>query len=66
MSTGGHPTECRLPPRSGRCTAVAVEGGGAAVTVQGLPLLKPLLRLDLGHRPNKGEIAWQVAHGRNA
>jgi quinoprotein glucose dehydrogenase len=39
------------------------EGGGPAVTVQGLPLLKPpygtISAIDL----NKGEIAWQVAHG---
>jgi quinoprotein glucose dehydrogenase len=42
---------------------VAAEGGGAAVTVQGLPLLKPpygtISAIDL----NKGDIAWQVAHG---
>ena len=39
------------------------EGGGPNVTVQGLPLLKPpygtISAIDL----NKGEIAWQVAHG---
>ena len=42
---------------------VAAEGGGAALTVQGLPLLKPpygtISAIDL----NKGDIAWQVAHG---
>ncbi len=39
------------------------EAGGPGVTVQGLPLLKPpygtISAIDL----NKGEIAWQVAHG---
>jgi quinoprotein glucose dehydrogenase len=39
------------------------EGGGGALTVQGLPLVKPpygrITAIDL----NKGEIAWQVAHG---
>ena len=43
--------------------APAGEGAGPAVTVQGLPLLKPpygtISAIDL----NKGEIAWQVAHG---
>ena len=46
--------------------AAAPVGGGAgvtALTVQGLPLLKPpygiLSAIDL----NKGDIAWQIAHG---
>ncbi len=38
-------------------------GGGAGLTVQGLPLVKPpwgrITAIDL----NKGEIVWQVAHG---
>jgi quinoprotein glucose dehydrogenase len=38
-------------------------GGGAGTTVQGLPLVKPpwgrITAIDL----NKGDIAWQVAHG---
>ncbi len=50
-------------PTAGAAPAVAAEGGGAAVTVQGLPILKPpygtISAIDL----NKGEIAWQVAHG---
>ena len=40
--------------------------GGGAVTVQGLPLVKPpygrITAVDL----NKGEIAWQIAHGETA
>jgi quinoprotein glucose dehydrogenase len=39
------------------------EGGGNAVTVRGLPLIKPpygrITAIDL----NRGDIAWQVAHG---
>jgi glucose dehydrogenase len=39
------------------------EGGPPGLTVQGLPLIKPpygrITAIDL----NKGEIAWQVAHG---
>jgi quinoprotein glucose dehydrogenase len=39
------------------------EGGGGGLNVQGLPLIKPpygrITAIDL----NKGEIAWQVAHG---
>jgi quinoprotein glucose dehydrogenase len=43
--------------------AVAGEGGGGGLTIQGLPLVKPpygrVSAIDL----NKGEILWQVAHG---
>lgn len=50
-------------PNPGAAAAAAAEGGGAGVTVQGLPLLKPpygtISAIDL----NKGDIAWQVAHG---
>ena len=39
------------------------EGGGAGLTVQGLPLVKPpygrITAIDL----NKGEMVWQIAHG---
>jgi len=39
------------------------EGGGRGITIKGLPLLKPpygiLSALDL----NKGDLAWQIAHG---
>jgi quinoprotein glucose dehydrogenase len=39
------------------------EGGGTAITVRGLPLIKPpygrITAIDL----NKGELVWQVAHG---
>jgi quinoprotein glucose dehydrogenase len=51
------------PPASGAGGGGGGEGGGPAVTVRGLPLLKPpygtISAIDL----NKGEIAWQVAHG---
>jgi quinoprotein glucose dehydrogenase len=44
-------------------TIGGAEGTGAGLTVQGLPLLKPpygrITAIDL----DKGEIAWQVAHG---
>jgi quinoprotein glucose dehydrogenase len=43
--------------------AASPTAAGAGLTVQGLPLLKPpygrITAIDL----NKGEIAWQVAHG---
>jgi quinoprotein glucose dehydrogenase len=53
--------------RGGRGSAAAAAapagGPGGGLTVQGLPLLKPpygrITAIDL----NKGEIAWQVAHG---
>ena len=51
------------PPPGGRRTAVAARAAAAAVTVQGLPLIKPpygrITAIDL----NKGEIVWQIAHG---
>ncbi|MDO8678416.1 MAG: PQQ-binding-like beta-propeller repeat protein [Acidobacteriota bacterium] len=41
----------------------ASEGGGGGLSVRGLPLVKPpwgrITAVDL----NKGEIAWQIAHG---
>jgi quinoprotein glucose dehydrogenase len=43
--------------------AAAAEGGGAGLTVRGLPIMKPpygqISAIDL----NKGEIIWQIAHG---
>jgi quinoprotein glucose dehydrogenase len=49
--------------RDPNAAAGAGGGGGGEVTVQGLPLIKPpygrITAIDL----NKGDIAWQVAHG---
>jgi quinoprotein glucose dehydrogenase len=51
------------PPVPGAPGGGGGEGGGPGLTVQGLPLLKPpygtISAIDL----NRGEIAWQVAHG---
>jgi len=52
------------PPASGGAAAGGGgEEGGGALTVQGLPLIKPpyarITTIDL----NKGEIVWQIAHG---
>ena len=44
----------------------AVEGGGSeggSLTVQGLPLVKPPYGRITAINLNKGDIAWQVAHG---
>jgi quinoprotein glucose dehydrogenase len=51
----------------GGANAAAAAGGGAgALTVRGLPLVKPpygrITALDL----NKGEMVWQIAHGETA
>jgi len=50
-------------PAANAPAPVAAEGGGQALTVQGLPLLKPpygtISALDL----NRGTMAWQTAHG---
>jgi quinoprotein glucose dehydrogenase len=51
------------PPAAGAAPAGAGEGGGSALTVQGLPLLKPPYGSITATDLNKGEIVWQVAHG---
>jgi len=52
-------------PAAAPAAAAAAEGG-AGLTVQGLPLLKPpyarISAIDL----NKGDIKWQIAHGETA
>jgi len=54
----------QAPAAGGRGQAPAAgRGGGGALSVQGLPLIKPpygrITAIDL----NKGDISWQVAHG---
>ena len=54
------------PPAAAAPAAVgapAGEGGGPALTVQGLPLLKPPYGTITATDLNRGEIVWQVAHG---
>jgi quinoprotein glucose dehydrogenase len=51
------------PAAPGAAPAAAGEGGGPALTVQGLPLLKPPYGSITATDLNKGEIVWQVAHG---
>ncbi len=59
----GQARDPSAPPVVPAVGASSGEAAGAAVTVQGLPLLKPpygtISAIDL----NKGEIAWQVPHG---
>src|SRR4249919_1726258 len=47
----------------GQAPAAGRGGGGGALSVQGLPLIKPpygrITAIDL----NKGDIVWQIAHG---
>jgi len=51
------------PPSAPAGAGGGGEGGGPALNVQGLPLVKPpygrITAIDL----NKGDIAWQIAHG---
>jgi quinoprotein glucose dehydrogenase len=54
----------KAPPSAGAAAAGGGgEEGGGTLTVQGLPIIKPpygrITAIDL----NKGEIAWQIAHG---
>jgi quinoprotein glucose dehydrogenase len=39
------------------------EGGGAGLTVRGLPLVKPPYGRLSAVNLNKGEMVWQIAHG---
>jgi len=54
--------QARNPAPAGTAGAAAA-AGGANLTVQGLPLIKPpygrITALDL----NKGDLVWQIAHG---
>jgi quinoprotein glucose dehydrogenase len=43
--------------------AAAEGGGGGNLTVQGLPLFKPPYGRITAFDMNKGDIAWQIAHG---
>jgi quinoprotein glucose dehydrogenase len=51
------------PPAPAAAGAAPGEGGGPALTVQGLPLLKPPYGTITATDLNRGEIVWQVAHG---
>jgi len=52
-------------PPAPRAPGAAAEGGegGATLSVNGLPLLKPPYGRITAYDMDKGEIAWQVAHG---
>ncbi len=58
-------TPMGAPPRPAPPGEAARGGdeGGPTVTVSGLPLLKPLYGRITAFDMDKGEIAWQVAHG---
>ena len=43
--------------------AAGGEGGGPALTVQGLPIVKPPYGRFTAFNMDRGEIVWQVAHG---
>jgi quinoprotein glucose dehydrogenase len=43
--------------------AAAEGGGGGALTVQGLPLIKPPYGRITAFDMNKGDLVWQIAHG---
>jgi quinoprotein glucose dehydrogenase len=49
----------RAPPPPG----VDFPGGGRALTIRGLPLLRPPWGRITAYDLNRGEILWQVAHG---
>ena len=58
-------TPMGAPPRPAPPGAAARGGdeGGPGLTVNGLPLLKPPYGRITAYDMDKGEIAWQVAHG---
>ena len=51
------------PPSAGAVGGGGGEGGGAGLTIQGLPLIKPPYGRITAFDMNRGEIAWQIAHG---
>ena len=61
--TGGAGAEAGADAARAPAAAAGADGGAGGTTVQGLPLVKPpygrITAIDL----NKGEIAWQIAHG---
>jgi quinoprotein glucose dehydrogenase len=57
------PAGAAPPPVAPGAAAQGGEGGGPTLTVRGLPLLKPPYGRITAYDMNKGEIAWQVAHG---
>jgi quinoprotein glucose dehydrogenase len=59
----GQAPDPNAPPPAPAAPAAAGEGGGPALTVQGLPLLKPPYGTITATNLNRGEIVWQVAHG---
>jgi len=62
---GGRAAQPAAPaaPAAGAPTPPQGGGGGGALTVQGLPLLKPPYSLLNAIDVDKGEIKWQVPHG---
>jgi quinoprotein glucose dehydrogenase len=61
----GEPDRSANNPRAGEVDAALINRGGAAMFMDGLPLLKPpfghMTAIDL----NRGEIAWRVPFGDN-
>jgi quinoprotein glucose dehydrogenase len=50
-------------PAPARPAATPVPEGGAVLTVRGLPLLKPPYGILTAINLDKGDIAWEIAHG---
>ena len=61
--TGGAGAEAGADAAPAPAAGAGADGGTGGTTVQGLPMVKPpygrITAIDL----NKGEIAWQIAHG---
>jgi len=49
--------------RDPNAPAAAAGGGAGALTVQGLPLIKPPYGRITAFDMNKGDLVWQIAHG---
>jgi quinoprotein glucose dehydrogenase len=61
----GRATDPNAPPRAAGAAAPAGggEGGGPALTIQGLPLIKPPYGRITAINMNTGDKVWQIAHG---
>lgn len=63
MPRPSRPAGAAPPPRTSAESAPAGGEAGATLTVHGMPLLKPPYGRITAYDMDKGEIAWQVAHG---
>ena len=63
MAPAAHRSARAATGQEAAAAAPAGEGGGGGLNIQGLPLIKPPYGRITAFDMDKGEIAWQIAHG---